>query len=89
MTFDTKKRAVALGLTIGVIAGLVIGGLLVGSTSTADDALDRVCYQELGPEWSYQVGSAQYWNQTLNAKCVKNQYQDTNQTQQIHLGVKQ
>jgi hypothetical protein len=86
---ETKKQAVALGLTIGVVAGLILGGLFIGSMTTADNALDRFCYQELGPEWQYSTGTAQYWNHSLDIKCVKNLGKDREKTQNLSLGVKQ
>lgn len=89
MISQRNERAVILGLTIGVIAGLVMGSLISASLSTSDDALDRVCYQELGPEWSYDIRSAQYWGETLKAECIKNPAQDNEKIQHVYLGVKQ
>jgi len=89
MNLRTKRQAIALGLTIGVVAGLILGGLLIGSMTTADNALDRVCYQELGPEWQYDTATAQYWNHSLDIECVKNLGKDREKTQKLTLGVKQ
>ena len=62
----------SIEIVFGVIlffAG-VTAGLFLSPSGVAVDQFDRICYQEVGPDYTYKQESAQYWNQTLEINCL-------------------
>jgi len=83
---DSKDEVAYGTAVVALIVGIVAGFFLAAGMVSADNALDRVCYQEVGPDYTYSVGSAQYWNGTLTAECVKVPAEDSERRENVQLG---
>lgn len=80
---DLSGKIVAGFCILGL--GVVLGVAGSQAISASGEALDRACYQEVGPEYIYESGSATYWNGTLTADCRKEAFQPDEQNREIQL----